>query len=198
MKKLILIPILLLLGYNAVYFRKLSEVRKQRRAGVDFAALADSLYYQGILKSEKAIDLSQLLDLVRSTPDSAFKLYGNRLGIGNSAFFMVKSTGKISKMEDGTITLIDAKNGSISVDTKYIFGNAIRDASGLVRLTDFKTNADFNKVSEALNTVIREKALPPVAQTLRVGEEISFVGALKLSRKERLKLTVVPVKIMLN
>ncbi|WP_428666034.1 DUF2291 domain-containing protein [Runella sp.] len=195
MKKLILIPIMLLLGYNSVYFRKLSDIRKQKGGNFDFVAFVGSLYYKGILKSDKAIDLSQLLDLVRSSPDSAFKRYGNRLGIGNSAFFMVKSSGKISRIEDGMITLMDEKTGAISIDTKYVFGNAIRDASGLVKLTDFKTNADFNKVSEALNTVIREKALPPLVQKLHVGEEISFIGALKLSKKEIVEVLILPVQL---
>jgi predicted lipoprotein len=45
----------------------------------------------------------------------------------------------------------------LEIDTKFIFGNAIRDASGLVKLTDFKTTAEFNKISESLNTIIREK-----------------------------------------
>jgi predicted lipoprotein len=53
-----------------------------------------------------------------------------------------------------------------------------------VKLTDFKTNAEFNKVSEALNALIRTKVIPPVVQQLEVGDEISVSGAVKLSRKE--------------
>ena len=190
--------IIAILGYNAVYFKKLSEVKKQKSASFDFTAFADSLYNKGILQNIKAIDLNKLQSQIQSNKDSAFKTYGNRLGIGNSAFFMVQSAGKVLSIIDGKIKLNTTENGVIMVDTKYIFGNAIRDASGLVKLTDFKTNADFNKVSEALNTLIREKALPPITKNIKIGNEISVVGALKLSKKEILRLEVLPVQIILQ
>jgi predicted lipoprotein len=184
--------------YNSVYFKKLSEVRNQKSASFDFNNYADSLYYKGILKSNKTVDLDQLLTQIKSNPDSTFKTYGNRMGIGNSAFFMVKAAGKITKIVDGKLQ-IDPKNGeNIWIDTKYIFGNAIRDASGLVKLTDFKTNADFNKVSEALNSIIREKVIPPLVQKLKIGDEINVVGALKLSKKETLDLEILPVELVMN
>jgi predicted lipoprotein len=186
------------LGYNSVYFQKLSTHKNQKNVTFDFNLFADSLYFKGILTNTKAIDLNELLVQIKENSDSAFKTHGNRLGIGNSAFFMVKSQGKVSKIDNGQLT-IAALNGSfINLETKYIFGNAIRDASGLVKLTDFKTNADFNKVSEALNTVIREKVLPKNISKIKIGDEISFTGALKLSKKEVLGLVILPVFITLK
>jgi predicted lipoprotein len=193
MKKILLISIIAILGYNSVYFKKLSEVKNQKTAGFDFNNFADSLYFKGIMKSKKAIDLDQLLTQIKSNPDSTFKTYGNRLGIGNSAFFMVNTSGKVAKMTDGKIEITTKNGEQISIETKYIFGNAIRDASGLVKLTDFKTNADFNKVSEALNTLIREKVMPSVVQKIKVGDDINVTGALKLSKKETLNLEILPV-----
>ena len=183
------------LGYNSVYFKKLSDIKKQNNATFNFNSFADSLYYKGILQRSKTIDLHELLSQIQTNSDSAFNIHGNRLGIGNSAFFMIKSTGKVISIIDGKIKVNTPQNILVSVNTKYIFGNAIRDASGLVKLTDFKTNADFNKVSEALNTVIREKALPPMTKNIKVGNEISFIGALKLSKKEDLELNILPVII---
>ncbi len=181
------------LGYNSVFFKKLSEIKKQQSAAFNFNSFADSLYYKGILKRPNTIDLQELLAQIETNSDSAFKIHGNRLGIGNTAFFMVKGTGKVISIVDGEIMVKTAQNSIVSINTKYIFGNAIRDASGLVKLTDFKTNAEFNKVSEALNTVIREKALPPISKNIQVGNEISFVGALKLSKKEDFALSILPV-----
>jgi predicted lipoprotein len=186
------------LGYNSVYFKKLSEIKNQKLSTFDFNAYADSLYYRGILTQSKPIALNALVSQINSNQENTFKTYGNRLGIGNSTFFMVETKGKIVNMEDGKIKLNTAENGVITVDTKYIFGNAIRDASGLVKLTDFKTNADFNKVSEALNTIIREKALPSTIQKLKIGDGILVTGALKLSKKEILSLEILPVQIILQ
>ena len=187
------------LGYRSVYFRKLSDVKNQTGAGFNFNAFADSLYYKGILKSNKVTELNTLWAFVQSNPGAAFKEHGNVLGIGNSAYFMVKSSGKITEITESTIKIATAAPVSITLDTKYIFGNALRDASGLVKLTDFKSTADFNKVSESLNHIVREKVIPVAVQKLKKGDEIGFVGALKLSKKHLAdtQLTIIPAQITL-
>lgn len=191
--------IMLTLGYNSVYFKKLSVVKAATKENFDFKAYADSIYYKGILKSKK-ITLSDLTSLMQSNPETTFEKYGNRLGIGNSAYFMIQSTGKIIDIKDGLYTIADEKNGIVYIDTKYIFGNAIRDASGLVKLTDFKTNAQFNKVSESLNDIIRNDVIPKEISKVKVGDSISFSGAIKLSKKQNLqeKISVIPSQIKLQ
>ena len=191
--------IVLTLGYNSVYFKKLSVVKAATKENFDFKAYADSIYYKGILKSKK-ITLSDLTSLMQSNPETTFEKYGNRLGIGNSAYFMIQSTGKIIDIKDGLYTIADEKNGIVYIDTKYIFGNAIRDASGLVKLTDFKTNAQFNKVSESLNDIIRNDVIPKEISKVKVGDSISFSGAIKLSKKQNLqeKICVIPSQIKLQ
>lgn len=191
--------IVLTLGYNSVYFKKLSVVKAATKENFDFKAYADSIYYKGILKSKK-ITLGDLTSLMQSNPETTFEKYGNRLGIGNSAYFMIQSTGKIIAIKDGLYTIADEKNGIVYMDTKYIFGNAIRDASGLVKLTDFKTNAQFNKVSESLNDIIRNDVIPKEISKVKLGDSISFSGAIKLNKKQNLreKITVIPSQIKLQ
>jgi len=201
MKKSYLYTILaILLGvllYHSVYFEKLSKRNSQKNAKFDFNTFADSLYYNGILKSTQAIEINQLLALTKVNADSAFKTYGNRLGIGESAYFMVNAIGKIIEKNEGELKVTTQNGTTLIIDTKYIFGNAIRDASGLVKLTDFKTNADFNKVSEALNTVIREKAIPKNLKNINNGDIISVTGAIKLKKGKTNNqiLNILPIKI---
>ncbi|RXM42318.1 DUF2291 domain-containing protein [Flavobacterium sp. YO64] len=192
--------IIAFLGYNSVYFKKLSDVQKAQKESFDFKVYADSIYYKGILKSKKTIDLTTLIASVKSDQQAAFKNYGNRLGIGNSAYFMIKSTGKILDIKDGIYTIADEKNGIIFIDTKYIFGNALRDASGLVKLTDFKTNAQFNTVSESLNDIVRNEVMPKEIKKVKIGDSISFSGAIKLSKKQTLftDLLIIPSQIKLQ
>ncbi len=171
------------LGYNSVYFEKLSERQPEAEEAFDYHAFADSLYYQGILKLESPIELTSLLEQVKANPDQAFEAYGNRLGIGNSAYFMVKYTSTIFEKNEGGIWLTTEERGGVEVNTRYIFGNALRDASGLVKLTDFKTNAEFNQVSEALNALIRTAVMPPIVAQLEEGQQIEVIGAIKLSKK---------------
>lgn len=191
--------IIVILGYNSVYFKKLSDIKKAQKESFDFKAFADSIYYKGILKSKKTIALTNLIASIKTNQEAAFTKHGNRLGIGNSAYFMIKSTGKIIDIKDGIYTIADEKNGVVFVDTKYIFGNDLRDASGLVKLTDFKTNAQFNKVSESLNEVVRNE-IPKQTKNVKIGDSISFSGAIKLNKKQTLftDLLIIPSQIKLQ
>lgn len=188
-----------ILGYNSVYFKKLSDIKKAQKESFDFKAYADSIYYKGILKSKKTITLTSLISSLKLDQNASFKNFGNRLGIGNSAYFMIKSTGKIIDIKDGIYTIADEKNGIVFIDTKYIFGNDLRDASGLVKLTDFKTNAQFNKVSESLNDIVRNEVMPKATKNVKLGDSISFSGAIKLSKKQTLftDLLIIPSQIKL-
>lgn len=172
------------LGYHSVYFEKLSEIKADVAVAFDFQAFADSLYYQGMLKKVTAVELSQLSASIQTDAESAFEKYGNRLGIGNAAYFMVQCKGEITEITEDEIQLSTENAGAVSINIRYIFGNALRDASGLVKLTDFKTNTEFNKVSEALNALVRTKVIPPIVAGLQIGDRIEVVGALKLSKKE--------------
>jgi predicted lipoprotein len=183
--------------YNSVYFEKLSKRPTQKNSKFDFKTYADSLYYKGILKSTNSIEVNQLLALAKANPDSTFKAYGNRLGIGESAYFMVNAQGKIFKKDENSLKIASENGITLNMDTKFIFGNAIRDASGLVKLTDFKTNADFNKVSEELNAVIREKAIPENLNNINNGDLVSVTGAIKLKKgkSDTPEIQILPIKI---
>lgn len=191
--------IIAILGYNSVYFKKLSDIKKAKKESFDFKTFADSIYYKGILKSKKTIALTDLISSIKTNQEAAFAKHGNRLGIGNSAYFMIKSTGKIIDIKDGIYTIADEKNGVVFIDTKYIFGNDLRDASGLVKLTDFKTNAQFNKVSENLNEIVRNE-IPKQTKNVKIGDSISFSGAVKLNKKQTLftDLLIIPSQIKLQ
>lgn len=186
------------LGYHSVYLEKLSEIRAQEAVAFDFETYADSIYYQGMLKSESAIELSSLLAAMQSNTTEAFEKYGNRLGIGNSAYFMVKCSGEVTAITSDEIRLSTKDTGAVRLNTQYIFGNALRDASRLVKLTDFKTNAAFNQVSEALNALIRTKVIPPLKEQLQLGDEVVAIGAIKLSKKNRIdpSLIITPAQII--
>lgn len=185
------------LGYHSIYFEKLSEARSKEEGELDFDAYADTLYHEGMLKNDLSVEISSLLTAIKTDKEKAFDQYGNRLGIGSSAYFMVEARGTITDITADGIGLITEEVGKISINTKYIFGNALRDASGLVKLTDFKTNAEFNQLSEALNTLIRTKIIPPIKQKLKEGQTIQVIGAIRLSKKNEgnRPLVITPMQI---
>lgn len=195
MKKIAIAIIIGLLGYNSVYFKKLSELKSNSTQKFDFAKFSDSLYHQGIAKNNAIIPLEVLLTQLDSNKEAAFRQYGNKLSIGNSAYFMVKISGEITAKTNEGFTLKTLNGQSYSIDTKFIFGNAIRDASKLVKLTDFKTNTEFNQISESLNKLIREDVLPTQLKSINIGDKITGKGVISQSKKESLPIKITLVAI---
>ncbi|MDI9871946.1 DUF2291 family protein [Flectobacillus roseus] len=197
MKKIIISSVLAVVAiYNSIYIESLDDLKQKKESNFDFAKYSQDLYQQ-ILSKSQAVDLSQLLSSFAAKDHASVSKYGNRLGIGSSAYYLVKCQAKILEVQGYRLKVLTADNRPLEIDTKFIFGNAIRDASGLVKLTDFKTTAEFNKISESLNTIIREKAIPDEIKTVKVGDTIDLVGAVKLGEKQEdlLNLSVLPIKI---
>jgi len=66
--------------------------------------------------------------------------------------------------------------------TEYIYGNAVRDASGLVDIKDFTNTTDLNNISEQLNKTIRLEVLPPFKKQVKQGNKIEVVAAVELNK----------------
>lgn len=180
MKKLIGIVFILLVLYNSVYIKKLSSLQN---ANADKSLLTnkrDEIYQKGIIQNTKQIEWNNFLQQVNEKTDSVFLSNGNLMGIGSSRSFLVYGKATIKSIEDGQISL---SNGSV-LDTKYIFGNELRDASKYVQLNEFHSQKDLNQLTESLNQLVREKIIPEQVAKLKQGDSISFIGAVQVSKKE--------------
>src|SRR5439155_18308957 len=112
--------------------------------------------------------------------------------------FLVKGKGTIASINENDISVLpDSNKQTITIATEFIFGNAVRDATGLININEFNNTMDFNNVSAEINKIIREKVLPSFKSNAKKGNKIEFVGAIELN-KEHLDLSpieVVPVEI---
>jgi len=193
MKKGIGLLILLVILYNSVYFKKLSERTQTRSGKIDFKAKIDSIIQKGVLENPLMTDEIDLIKQLNNNLTIAKKDLGNRLGIGESAYFLVKGQSTIAAITENEIQLA---NGSM-IDTQFIFGNEIRDASRMVKLEDFKSQKDLNALTEALNKQVREVIIPKETKGLKVGDHISYLGACEIAPTDIpvKALTIYPVEI---
>jgi predicted lipoprotein len=85
----------------------------------------------------------------------------------------------------------------VSIATEFVYGNAIRDASGLVNLNEFANTTEFNDVSECINKIIRNEVLPPFARNAKQGDRIKFTGAIELNQihLDLKTIEVVPIQL---
>ena len=178
--------VVLLVAYNSVYFRKLDEM-KSATAGFDGAAYATKFWSEKLVPAmEKGVDLSTLMQQLQTNPTQAFATHSHALGIGNIKYFPVRgeATVKAVKENEVVISLDTQPAGTdLTIATEYIFGNAVRDASGQIDVNAFTNTMDFNAVSAGLNDIIRTKVIPPFKSRVQAGDRVRFTGAIELNQK---------------
>ncbi|HEV2479453.1 MAG TPA: DUF2291 domain-containing protein [Puia sp.] len=175
---------IVLVGYNSIYIRKLSDVRNAEKA-LDFDAKA---YAENFLHTtlpahpEKAIGLDQLSHALTTDPAKAFS-WSHAQNNGNNRFFLVKGSGTITRI-DSEYTYLDIPGvpQKVALATRYIIGTAARDGSGLISVDEFTTTMDMNTVSEELNKLIRNEVLPPFKVAAKPEETVRFTGGLELQQ----------------
>lgn len=203
----LLLPALLVLaGYNSVYFEKLDQRQTGETSGFDAESYARSYLNEELPPALKeAVGIRRLLDLLRTDQEAAFENYSHALGIGNIRFFLVKGEGVISAVQEDEVIVIagqpasagSPEAGPVRIATEYVFGNAIRDASGLIRIDDFGNTAELNEVSGAINRIIREEVLPAFLSQAEKGKRVRFTGAVELNRKypDLQQIEVIPITL---
>lgn len=192
-----------LVVYHSVYVRKLDEV-KAAGTSAGKPAFGASLYAQTFWNTKLlpaaprlATDLATLLPLLKTDKEKAFRAHSQALGIGNIRYFLVKGAGTVTTAGPNDVAVSLASGEPVHVATEYIFGNAARDASGIIKITDFENTTDLNSVSTELNDIIRKQVVPSLKVRATPGQSISFIGAVELNRAHlRLdNLTVIPIAV---
>lgn len=149
---------------------------------------------------ESAVEINSLVRMLKDNPDETFENHSNKLGISNTHYFMVRAAGVIETVDEETVIVDIGDNLRTELETVYIFGNAIREGSGLVNIDDFLNMMDFNMVSVLLNRKVKSEVVGPFREKAEQGMHISFTGAAEINRLDMQinPLKVIPVKIELT
>ena len=201
---LILLAVIALLGYKSVYFRKLSEVQASaNEKKIDAASYAKKIWKERMpARMDSAVDLPVFIHAVGRDKQTALQKFSNALALGNYRYALVKARGLVTAVNKDDVQMQVAMPDSIlhvMVATEYVYGNAIRDASKLVELGDFKSTTDLNNVSEEINKIVRSTVVPEFRQNIHSGDSINIVAAIEIN-KEHVKwsqLELLPVRIQI-
>ena len=145
------------------------------------AALSASTFWdeQLVPAAKKATDAKTLLAEIHRDPKSARQKYGRSVGLGGSCYFFLAGSGRVlSKRADAIEIQVDpAANGAdLVIDTRNVFGNAIRDGCGLLNINTFPNSRDYNDLSAALNQIVETRVFPMLNERAVVGAELTFGG----------------------
>lgn len=202
LKYVVAIVSLIIVLSNSVYFKKLDEVRAAALSGqFDAASYAQGFWNNRLIPSlSSAIDLNNLIALLKKSPGETFEKHSNALGIGNIRFFLVRGQGEILSINENDVSVMmktDSSEKAIHIAIEYIYGNAVRDASKAININDFDNTMDFNNVSAEINKIIRSEVLPPFKTEAKEQRMVEFFGAVELNREHLSleNLEVVPINL---
>jgi len=202
-KYLLLIVVIGLVAYKSVYVKKLSDMKVTTDEKFDAVAFSKKLWDEKLpAKINNAVELATFIKAAQANPADAFSKYSNALGIGNYRYALIKIEGLVAVINEDDI-MLQVKMGdslmTVKLATEFIYGNAIRDASGLVDVKDFPNTMDLNNISEELNKMVRKIVLPLFKVAVKKGDKLIVTGAIEL-HKEHIKwseLEIIPVQIQI-
>lgn len=191
-----------LIMYNAVYFKKISEMQVSKIETVfDAKAYAKTYLLEKIPANKKeAVAVSDLLSAMKKDSKKAFKDFSHFQNEGDMKYFFVKGEGKVTAIDEEFVMLKIASGTEIKLAIQYIFGNTSRDCSGLISIDDFSNTMDLNNVSEEINKLIKAEIVTPFTAKVQKGDSISFLGGIELSQSNLKtdKIEIVPLQLEIN
>lgn len=148
---------------------------------------------------DKAVKADALLPAIETDAAAAKRKFSRHVGLSDSYFYFLRGAGNIVSISDDAIviaTTSNSTNAEIALQTGLIFGDAIRDGTGLLNASDYPNSQDFNDISAALNHMAEVNVLPELRKQAKTGARISFVGCAEVDDESTdLKpLKVIPIQ----
>ena len=204
LKYIVGFALLFFVGYNSVYFKKLDEKKASATKEFDAKTYARKYFDSKLLPAlNNAIDINVLRVMLLADINKAFDTHAHALGIGNVKYFLIKGEGQITAINENDVAIVsktDSAQHVYTIATEFVYGNAIRDASGLISLNEFDNTSDINNVSEEINKIVRNEVLPPFIKTVKKGDVVQFSGAIELN-KEHLNvenIEIIPISLKIT
>jgi len=159
---------------------------KQSVAGAAFdpAAFVDRFWTERLIPgAARAVDATELVAAVQEDRQSARRTHGRSVGMGRVYYYFVAGTGRVVSVEKNHVglSLHDGQTQvQVSLETGNIFGNAVRDGTGLLNVNDFPNSQDFNALSSEINGRVEQQVLPALRKMAAVGATVRFVGCAEI------------------
>ncbi len=202
--------IITFLVYHSIYFENLEDIKQQRQRETFNAAEYARDFWDNQLFSvlDKAVDAKELIELFNTNMNEAIRKYGKTPGVSRIYSYLIRGNGKILTIGEDflQVSIREPKtNPDIKITTGfYIPGNAVRNASGLIDVSEFSDTMKFNEISGEINKIIVKEVIRPfLDKKPKVGKTIRLFGATQVAQdafeaKEYQLVEVVPIRLELE
>jgi predicted lipoprotein len=188
-----LFPLFHVVRLNAAKAEKMATVFN----ATDFA---ETFWTNKLLPSvNKAVNAGTLIAAIQSDPGAAKKKFSHSVGLSESYFYFMAGTGRVVAVSDEAILLAitdKGTNAEVALQTGLIFGDALREGTGLLDASAYPNSQDFNDISAALNHIVETRVLPELREKASMGAAVSFVGCAEVDDEfgDLKPLKVVPIQ----
>lgn len=169
----------------------------RRQTAFDAASFAQSFWTERLPPAlNDAPEAVEVLAAFRQNPQAAREKFGRKVGVSRTRFFVLRGRGTIVAVDAKGIRVTlgrEADDPDILLHSGLLFGNTIRDATGLVSAGDFPNSQHFNDVSTELNRIVEARVVPKLKERAAIGRKIRFVGCAELPDGAR---EVRPIKVI--
>lgn len=127
--------------------------------------------------AQRAPDASVVAAAIRENPEAARRKHARSVGMG-AAYYFVRGSGKVVAADRSAIrvALGDTPSTVVALRVGPIFGNAVRDGTGLIDVNQAPGLHEFNALSAELNKLVETELLPVLREKATVGSTITFAG----------------------
>jgi predicted lipoprotein len=175
------------------------KAAKAKKAAAEFnpTQFAEKFWMNQLLPSlSQTVKADVLLVAIQSDPAAAKKRFSRTIGLSGTYYYFLSGSGRVVSVSDDEISLAitpGGTNAEISVQCGLIFGDAVRDGTGLLNESAFSNSQDFNDISAALDHVVETRVLPELRRQAKVGAQISFAGCAEVDDET---LDLHPLKVI--
>ncbi len=157
-----------------------TAVAEKASARFDATTFAQGFWTEKLLPAaEKAVGADALLAAIAASAATAKTNHSRSVGLSDNYFYFFQGRGKVVSVSDDAVGIAvtpNSTNTEIALQTGLVFGDAIRDGTGLLNANDYPDSQDFNDISAALNHIVESQILPDLRKQAKVGATLSFAG----------------------
>src|ERR1022692_1095390 len=117
-------------------------------AKFDATMVAENFWTNQLVPAiDKTVDAQTLLSTLQSDATAAKEKKSRGAGVGDSYFYFLLGEGKIVSVSDDAVSIVvleNSTNAEVALQAGFVFGNALRDGTGLLNASDYPNSQDFN------------------------------------------------------
>ena len=167
----------------------------------NLAAIADKFWRERLQPSAaRTPDAATVLAAVRADFQGGLDRYAHKVGLGGLAYLYVSGEGRVVR-KDASQILVALGSGEpgqpvVALQTGPVFGNAVRDGTGLLSVNDFPSLDEYNALAADLDGLVGARVLPTLRQHAHLGARVAFAGCAEVPEEMSAKapLAIVPVR----